>query len=186
MTYSQSLEREFGNIIAEGGYETSSHGFEILNFRGRQYLQDLSDVLNILRKSPHLSAELDRLSQVKDAENPIWIARMEMADGLERKYGFRKDVQSDLPWQLDEDIRSDFPKLDLKNSALEAKISQQLLSRYPIYSDAVLVRDSFRCSLRDEGCPKSPWIYHESGLILRRFPPHNFACCRFPLPGHGY
>ena len=134
----------------------TSHGFEILNFRERQYLQDQSDVLNILRNSPHLSAELDRSSKVKDAENPTWIARMEMADGPEKKYGFRKDVQSDLPWQLDEGIRSDFPKLDLKNSALEAKINQQLLSSYPTYSDAVLVRDSFRCSLRDDGCPKSP------------------------------
>ena len=159
----------------------TSHGFEILNFRERQYLQDQSDVLNILRNSPHLSAELDRSSKVKDAEDPTWIARMEMADGLEKKYGFRKDVQSDLPWQLDEGIRSDFPKLDLKSDALEAKINEQLLSRYPTYSDAILVRDSFRCSLRDDGCPKSPKIYHQHGLILRRFSPHNFACCRSQL-----
>ena len=93
---------------------------------------------------------------MKYAENPIWIARMEMADGLERKCGFRKDVQSDLPWQLDEGIRSDFPYFDLKTNEIETKISRQLLSRYPIFSDAVLVRDIFRCSLRDDGCPKSP------------------------------
>lgn len=63
---------------------------------------------------------------------------MEMADGLERKYGFRKDVQSDLPWQLDEGIRSDFPKFDLKTNEMETEISRPLLSSYPIFSDAVL------------------------------------------------
>ena len=73
---------------------------------------------------------------------------MEMADGLERK--------SDLPWQLDEGIRSDFPKFDLKTNEIETEISRQLLSSYPIFSDAVLVRDSFRCSSRDDGYPKSP------------------------------
>ena len=80
---------------------------------------------------------------------------MEMGYNLQRQYEFRKD-QSELPWQLDEGIRSAFPRLDLKNGALEAKISQQILSRYPIYSDAVLVRDAFRCFSLDNSCPKWP------------------------------
>ncbi|KAF6228798.1 hypothetical protein HO173_011646 [Letharia columbiana] len=133
--------------VKEGPY----NGFEILNFRGRQKLQDQSDVFNILHDSPHLSSELDELTFKYHENGPLGRNLQWRADLLGIKRGFCNDVQSDLPWQLDEGIRSNFSKIEVTKGSLAPEIGQQMLSRHPFYSNAVLVRDYFRCFPRDDG-----------------------------------
>lgn len=134
------------------------NGFEILNFRSRQYLQDQSDVLNILHESPHICSELDRLTFKYSAGGLVDDELEWRAGHLGIKRGFWNDVQSDLPWQLDEGIRSDFSKLEVAKGLLAPKIGQQLLSRHPVYSNAVLVRDYFRYIPRGDGCRNPIYI----------------------------
>ena len=149
MPHSQSLEDLFSHgEVKEGPY----NGFEILNFRGRQKLQDQSDVFNILHESPHLSSELDELTFKYHENGPFGRNLQWRADTLGIKRGFWNDVQSDLPWQLDEGIRSNFSKIEVTKGSLAPEIGQQMLSRHPLYSNAVLVRDYFRCFPRDDGC----------------------------------
>ena len=127
-----------------------------MNFRGRQYLQDQSDVFNILQDSPSLSAELDKLTLKDDADDSLQSHLLWRADHLGTNHGFWNDVQSDLPWQLDEGIRSNFSKLEVTKDLLAPKIGKQMLSRHPIYSEVVLVRDHFRYFPRTDGCLKIP------------------------------
>lgn len=143
--------------LKEGPY----NGFEVLNFRGRQYLQDQSDVFNILRESPNLSAELDKLTHMYDVYESFRRISGLIVDISRYKYW--DNVQSDLPWLLDGGIRSDFFKIELAKGSLAPEIGQQLLSRHPIYSNAVLVRDYFRCFPRDDG---SQQIRHNFAVLL--------------------
>lgn len=141
--------------------EATYNGFEVLNFRCWQYLQDQSDVFKILRESPNLSAELDELTHMYDVYELfrcIWGLTVDIL-----RYRFWNNVQSDLPWQLDESIRSEFSKLELANVSLAPRIGQQLLSRHLIYSNAVRVRDYFRCFPRDDG---SRSIRHNFAVLL--------------------
>lgn len=151
LTRSQRLEDHFSHgKIREGSY----NGFEILSFRGWQYLQDQSDVFNILREFPHLSAKLDKLLHMCHPDNRSERFWGRVFDVLGMTRGFWDNVKSDLPWQLDEGIRSRFSKIELVEGSLAQEIGQQMLSRHPIYSNAVLVRDYFRCFPRDDGCQK--------------------------------
>lgn len=142
---SQTLADLFSHgDVKDGPY----NGFEIINFRDWQYLQDQSDVFNILRESPRLTRELDSLHSTNYADESF------QAD-LQRSafsYGFWNNVQPDLPLQLDEGIRSVFSKVELAQGSLAPELGRQLLSRHPIYTNAVLVRDYFRCFPRNDGC----------------------------------
>ncbi len=138
-------------MVKEGPYS----GFELLNFRGRQYLQDQSDVFNILRESSYLTTELDKLDKPNSRNNASGYLAGDVrrrARSLGGQGRFWNDVQSDLPWQLDEGIRSNYSKIELANGPLAPAIGQQLLSRHSDYSNVVLVRDYFRCFPREEGC----------------------------------
>lgn len=68
-----------------------------------QDLQDKSDVFNILRESVRLNFELDNIAFEYKASGSF-----QRNLYLRASRGFWNDVQSDMPWQLDEGIRSDF------------------------------------------------------------------------------
>ena len=129
--------------VKDGPY----NGFEFLNFRGRQYLQDQSDIFNILRESPRLIKELKFPAPTNHADKSF----QAILQRSELSYDFWNNVQPDLPWQLDEGIRSVFSKVELAQASLAPKVGRQLLSRHPIYTNAVLVRDYFRCFPRNDG-----------------------------------
>lgn len=152
MPYFQRLSDLFSHGDVKDG---PFNGFEILNFRGRQYLQDQSDVFNILRESPLLTKKLETPPS-KNYEDESFQADLQ-SSGL--SYGFWNNVQPDVPWQLDEGIRSTFSKVELAQGPLAPKVGRQLLSRHPIYTNAVLVRDYFRCVPRSDGCQRSRHLF---------------------------
>ena len=121
---------------------------EILNFRDRRYLQDQIDVFNILRDIPTLRQKLDSTNWAKDRNDNLlmdieWRVKR---DGTTS--GFWDLARSDLPGQLTEGAGGTSSEPNMQPTA---EIDEQMLSRHKIYSDAVLVRDSFRCFLRRDG-----------------------------------
>lgn len=155
ITYSssQSLEEMF---LYEGpGY---SHCFgsdgtrfphcEVLTFRERQYLQDQVDVFNILRDLPTLRQKLDSANWAKDRNDSLLIDIQWRAKHYGTTSGFWDLARSDLPGQLTEGAGGAPIEPNMQPTP---EIDEQILSRHKVYSDAVLVRDSFQCIHRGDG-----------------------------------
>ena len=75
-----------------------------------------------------------------------------------RSSEFWNIVRSDLPWQLAESIRPDMDEPYLPRTI---EFESQTLSQHRVYSEAVLVRDSFQCFHRADGMtPTYPTTYY--------------------------
>ena len=106
-------------------------------------MQDQLDAFWIIRESNCLGNEFDQYDFQQD---PVASLHREFTQELRWD-----DVLSDLPWQLGEGIRSSYTKMEVAQNLLAPRVDQQMLSRHPVYSNAVLVRDHFRCFPHDDG-----------------------------------
>lgn len=127
--------------------------YEVLNIRGRHYLQEQLDVFNLLRDINFIGKELNEES-FKDNRTDNLLSDIQWrAQHLGLSDAFWQIVYSDMPWQLSEGIRSNLldSDIDVDINPVTTTVNAQILSRHPKYRDAVLVRDVLRCLHRNDG-----------------------------------
>ncbi|KAL9045450.1 MAG: hypothetical protein Q9214_001504 [Letrouitia sp. 1 TL-2023] len=125
--------------------------FEVLNLRGRQFLQDQIDAFNMLQDVPGIGDALDKLNFEGDTNDTLQSILAHRASHLGAKVGFWNSAYGDLPRQLVEDANVGFSYLDSNGEHHVPSLDPQMFSRHPVYRDAVLVRNLFRCFHRGDG-----------------------------------
>ncbi|KAG8534270.1 uncharacterized protein KY384_001114 [Bacidia gigantensis] len=124
---------------------------EILNFRHRENFQEMRDVYLLLRDRDELDDDLNESTWKADHNASLHTDIDWRAKHLATKPNFWNLVSSDMPWQLSEGLSMGAmtPKFGLQ--AISRKVEDQILSMFPFYEDAQLVRDPFRAFHRGDG-----------------------------------
>ena len=120
-------------------YESAPPAWHVLSLRDRQYIQDQLDVFNILGPMESVTQKLDEgIVDFFTRRKKTFLLPKKTEQGAY----FWKIVHSDLSWQLDDPVRS---------GLFSMKVPKQSLPSYPPYSNALVVRDPFRCFTREDG-----------------------------------
>ena len=134
----------------------------MLNLRDRQFLQDQIDAFNILQAVPNIGDALDHLNFEGDTNETLQRNLAWRASHLSTKNNFWNSAYGDLPRQLVEDANVGFSYLDSNGEHHVPSLYPQMFSRHPVYRDAVLVRNLFRCFHRGDGSTPSCTIDSET------------------------
>ena len=134
----------------------------MLNLRDRQFLQDQIDAFNMLQDLPDIGDALDKLNFEGDINETLQRNLAWRASHLSAKNNFWNSAYGDLPRQLVEDANVGFSYLDSNGEHLVPSLEPQMFSRHPVYRDAVLVRNLFRCFHRGDGSTLSCTIDSET------------------------
>lgn len=124
---------------------------EVLSLRDRQYLQDQSDVFNMLQGIDGLADDLGFSYQDNDMVAKI------IRDIVSKGAHFGVKTSSwhfgttDIPWQLGEGTRSSLLDTYLLTNPVALSIEEQLLSRHLGDQNVLLVRDLIQCYHRADG-----------------------------------
>lgn len=141
--YTSAFGQDYNN------YSSPQLHFEVLNFHNRQYLEDQTDVFNILRHFPGLDPILNSHNWPPGAwDRPVGLDIAIRSKEYGATLSFWDLVRSDLPSQLTEGRDDD---LNFTHTSAPAGLDPQTLSRHRAYANAVLVRDLFRTFRRSDG-----------------------------------
>lgn len=128
----------------------------------------------MLQDVPGIGDALDKLNFEGDTNDTLQSILAHRASHLGAKVGFWNSAYGDLPRQLVEDANVGFSYLDTNGEHHVPSLDPQMFSRHPVYRDAVLVRNLFRCFHRGDGSTPSCTINSETCVANNdRIPPHH-------------
>lgn len=128
----------------------------------------------MLQDVPGIGDVLDKLNFEGDTNDTLQNILAHRASHLGAKVGFWNSAYGDLPRQLIEDANVGFSYIDTNGEQHVPSLDPQMFSRHPVYRDAVLVRNLFRCFHRGDGSTPSCTINSEACVANNdRIPPHH-------------
>ena len=124
---------------------------EVFNFVNRDYFQEMRDVYLLLADRKELQDDLNASTWKADQNSSLHQDVNWRAGHLATNSSFWNLVSSDMPWQLSEGLSmgSLGPKDGL--TPVGRHVDKQMLSLFPFYENAHLVRDPFRTFHRGDG-----------------------------------